>query len=138
MYGIDDDTNALLMKRVYDMAGTVRDIKVSLNDERLKIKGFKQVSLLPWVLANIQYVEMYLKASTQAAEELAAGGAVTKPSLIYETVNNRWEIAFAVSDGQMQQVSFVNSISTTKGGTHVDMLSTQLANKLCVDPLERG
>ncbi len=43
MTGIDDDTNALLMKRVYDMAGTVRDVKVFLNDERLKIKGFKQV-----------------------------------------------------------------------------------------------
>ena len=42
---IDDDTEALLMKRVYDMAGTVRDCKVFLNDERLKIKGFKQVSL---------------------------------------------------------------------------------------------
>lgn len=41
---IDDDTEALLMKRVYDMAGTVRDCKVFLNDERLKIKGFKQVS----------------------------------------------------------------------------------------------
>jgi hypothetical protein len=31
------------MKRVYDMAGTVKDIKVYLNDERLKVKGFKQV-----------------------------------------------------------------------------------------------
>lgn len=44
MKGIDDDTNALLLKRVYDMAGTVRDVKVFLNDDRLKIKGFKQVS----------------------------------------------------------------------------------------------
>jgi len=43
MSGIDDDTYALLMKRVYDVAGTVKDIKVFLNDERLKIKGFKQV-----------------------------------------------------------------------------------------------
>jgi DNA topoisomerase-2 len=43
MTSIDDDTNALLMKRVYDMAGTVKDIKVYLNDERLKVKGFKQV-----------------------------------------------------------------------------------------------
>lgn len=43
MTEIDDDTEALLMKRVYDMAGTVRDVKVFLNDERLKVKGFKQV-----------------------------------------------------------------------------------------------
>jgi DNA topoisomerase-2 len=44
MNSIDDDTNSLLMKRVYDMAGTVPNIKVFLNGERLKIKGFKQVS----------------------------------------------------------------------------------------------
>lgn len=45
MSEIDDDTNALLMKRVYDIAGTIKDLKVFLNGERLtKIKGFKQVS----------------------------------------------------------------------------------------------
>lgn len=43
---IDDDTNALLMKRVYDMAGTVKDVKVFLNDERIKVKNFKQVSII--------------------------------------------------------------------------------------------
>lgn len=45
MNAIDDDTNALLMKRVYDMAGTVKDVKVFLNDERIKVKNFKQVSI---------------------------------------------------------------------------------------------
>ena len=73
---------------------------------------------------------MYLKASSQAAELVAGGAAISKPPLIYEVINKRWEVAFALSDGQPQQVSFANSISTTKGGTHVDMLSTQLANKL--------
>ncbi|KAI8812395.1 DNA topoisomerase II beta [Cladochytrium replicatum] len=32
--------------------------------------------------------------------------------------NNRWEVAFTLTDGQFQQVSFVNSICTSKGGTH--------------------
>ncbi|WWC70116.1 uncharacterized protein I206_104063 [Kwoniella pini CBS 10737] len=116
MTGIDDDTNALLMKRVYDMAGTVKDIKVFLNDERLKIKGFKQ------------YVEMYVNSASAATS--AEGMAMSKPPLVYEVVNKRWEIAFTLSDGEMKQVSFANSIATTKGGTHVDMVSTQLANKL--------
>lgn len=80
--------------------------------------------------AHHQYVEMYLKAASQAQEEAAGGAAIAKPPLIYEVVNKRWEIAFALSDGQLQQVSFANSISTTKGGTHVDMIATQLANKL--------
>jgi DNA topoisomerase-2 len=73
---------------------------------------------------------MYLKATTQAAEEAAGGAAVNKPAIIYEIVNKRWEVAFALSEGQQQQVSFANSIATIKGGTHVDMISTQLANKL--------
>jgi DNA topoisomerase-2 len=73
---------------------------------------------------------MYLNASNQAAVDASGGAAVSKPPLIYEVVNKRWEVAFALSDGQQQQVSFANSISTTKGGTHVDMISTQLANKL--------
>ncbi|WVN88424.1 uncharacterized protein L203_103634 [Cryptococcus depauperatus CBS 7841] len=118
MDGIDDDINALLMKRVYDMAGTVKDMKVFLNDERVKVKGFKQ------------YVEMYLNASVVAATEASNGAAVTKPPLIYEVAGKRWEVAFALSDGEFKQVSFANSIATTKGGTHVDMIATQLANKL--------
>jgi DNA topoisomerase-2 len=44
MSGIDDDTYALMQKRVYDIAGTVRDVKVFMNSERLKVKNFKQVS----------------------------------------------------------------------------------------------
>ena len=118
MTSIDDDTNALLMKRVYDMAGTVKDIKVFLNDERLKVKGFKQ------------YVEMYLNASTAAQADAELAPAISKPAIIHEVVNKRWEIAFALSDGESRQVSFANSISTMKGGTHVDMIATQLANKL--------
>lgn len=75
---------------------------------------------------------MYLNASTTAASEAAGGAAVTKPPIIYEVANKRWEVAFALSDGEFKQVSFTNSIATTKGGTHVDMIATQIANKLYV------
>lgn len=43
---IDDDTASLLMKRAYDMAGTVRGVKVWLDGTRLKVNGFKQVRAL--------------------------------------------------------------------------------------------
>lgn len=39
----------------------------------------------------------------------------------------RWEICVSATDGQFQQVSFVNSICTSKGGTHVDYLVNQIA-----------
>eukprot|EP01053_Blabericola_migrator_P012266 Blabericola_migrator_1__12265@NODE_765_length_6607_cov_284_868043_g545_i0_p1_GENE_NODE_765_length_6607_cov_284_868043_g545_i0NODE_765_length_6607_cov_284_868043_g545_i0_p1_ORF_typecomplete_len1470_score322_53DNA_topoisoIV/PF00521_20/2_4e122TOPRIM_C/PF16898_5/6_7e50DNA_gyraseB/PF00204_25/6_8e38Toprim/PF01751_22/5_6e18HATPase_c/PF02518_26/6_2e09HATPase_c_3/PF13589_6/0_0021LOR/PF04525_12/0_67LOR/PF04525_12/7_1e02_NODE_765_length_6607_cov_284_868043_g545_i016186027 len=46
---------------------------------------------------------------------------------IHEKVNERWEIVVSQSDGQFQQVSFVNSICTTKGGTHVNYVMEPLA-----------
>jgi DNA topoisomerase-2 len=118
MDSIDEDTVALLKKRVYDMAGTVKDVKVYLDDERLKVKGFKS------------YVDMYLNSAAAGAAELSGGAAQNKPTMIYEQIGTRWEVAFAVSEGSFQQVSFANSIATTKGGTHVNLLADQIAKNL--------
>ncbi|KZT68795.1 type II DNA topoisomerase [Daedalea quercina L-15889] len=118
MDSIDEDTVALLKKRVHDLAGTVRDIKVFLNDERIKVKGFKQ------------YVDLYLNSVAEQAAESSGGAAQAKPTMIYETISSRWEVAFAVSDGTFQQVSFANSISTIKGGTHVTLIADQIAKNL--------
>ncbi|KAF8912885.1 DNA topoisomerase II [Gymnopilus junonius] len=115
---IDEDTASLLRKRVYDMAGVVKDVKVYLNDERLKVKNFKQ------------YVEMYINSVQAEAAENSGGAAQPKPNIIHEVLGPRWEIAFAVSDGSFQQVSFANSISTIKGGTHVTYIADQIAKSL--------
>jgi DNA topoisomerase-2 len=115
MNSIDEDTVSLLKKRVYDIAGTVKDVKVFLNDERLKIKTFKQ------------YVDMYLSSAAAEQAEVSGGAAQVKPSVIYEQIDPRWEVAFAVSDGTFQYVSFANSISTIKGGTHVNVIADQIA-----------
>ncbi|VWU52190.1 DNA topoisomerase 2, putative, partial [Hepatocystis sp. ex Piliocolobus tephrosceles] len=49
---------------------------------------------------------------------------------IYEK-QPRWEIVISKSDGsQFQQVSFVNSICTIKGGSHVNYIVEQLLNSL--------
>ncbi|KAG2091518.1 DNA topoisomerase [Suillus discolor] len=118
MQTIDEDTLSLLKRRVYDLAGTVKDVKVFLNDERLKIKNFKQ------------YVELYLNSAAAEAAEVSGGAAQGKPTVIYEQIGPRWEVAFAVSDGTFQQVSFANSIATTKGGTHVNHMADQIAKNL--------
>jgi DNA topoisomerase-2 len=116
---IDADTEALLMKRVYDMAGCVKDVKVWLNDERVKVKGFKA------------YVEMYLNSAAEQNAESSGGAALAKPSFVYEQINPRWEVAFALSEGgSFQQISFANSISTTKGGTHVNMIADQITKNV--------
>lgn len=52
------------------------------------------------------YVELYLK---NKEDELG-----NPLKIVYEQVNNRWEVAVSISDKGFQQVSFVNSIATTK------------------------
>jgi len=38
----------------------------------------------------------------------------------------RWSIGIGGSNGSMQQVSFVNGVETRDGGTHVDMITSQI------------
>ena len=55
---------------------------------------------------------------------------------VHEVCGERWEVAVAPSDNGFQQMSFVNSIATTKGGRHVDHVSKLLENAL-VDTLKK-
>lgn len=116
--GIDDDLEALLFRRVYDMAGTSRGVKVHLNGEQVKLANFKA------------YCDLYAKsiAAERTAEE---GGAPTCTVEIDKDKSHpRWEVGFTVSDGTFQQVSFVNSIATTSGGTHVNYIADQITGSL--------
>ncbi|KAK4695791.1 DNA topoisomerase II, partial [Lecanoromycetidae sp. Uapishka_2] len=115
MRGIDDDFEALVKRRVYDLAGTSKGVKVWLNGERIKVNNFKR------------YMEMYTKAIKQ---ERGGEAANDTSDIITDNPNERWEIGFAVSDGTFQQVSFVNSIATTSGGTHVNYIADQVCAKL--------
>ncbi|ORZ11150.1 DNA topoisomerase [Absidia repens] len=106
---MDADFESLIKKRVYDLAGCVDGVAVSLNGSRIPVKGFKK------------YVDLY----TQSMEFRNAEG---KKPIVFDRdgENNRWQVGFAVSDGQFNQVSFVNSISTSKGGTHVEYIADQI------------
>lgn len=92
MTELDDDIVAIMMRRAYDIAGTLSGVSVYLNDERLPYKGF------------MEYVKQYLGDTEFAYEECG-----------------RWQVALAAGDGDsFKQVSFVNNIATTRGGKHVD------------------
>ncbi|EKX38687.1 hypothetical protein GUITHDRAFT_158481 [Guillardia theta CCMP2712] len=106
MVHLDVDTVALMKKRVYDMAGTIPGVKVFLKDQRIKIKTFED------------YCKLYLSSSSVLLEGEA--------KYVHYKPNDRWEMVIAASDGQFQQVSFVNNIATTRGGSHVNHVADQL------------
>lgn len=126
MDSLDSDILSVLRRRVYDLCGTVKDCNVFLNEKKLSIRNFKN------------YVEMYVKAIQERSPDLAIETeANNRTTIVHEVINDRWELAFAVSDGNFNQVSFVNSIATTAGGTHVKYVSDQIINKL-MDELNKG
>ena len=112
MVGMDDDFEALVKRRVYDLAGTVK-VAVKLNGSRIPVRNFKK------------YMEMYTKAIRKER-----GDEGSKDEIITCNPDPHWEVGFAVSDGSFHQVSFVNSIATTSGGTHVNYIADQICNKL--------
>ncbi|ODH47460.1 DNA topoisomerase 2 [Paracoccidioides brasiliensis] len=114
MEGVDDDFEALVKRRVYDMAGTCKVI-VKLNGSRIPVRNFKQ------------YMAMYTNAIKKERGEEAAKD---KTEILLDNPDPRWEVGFAVSDGSFQQVSFVNSIATTSGGSHVNAVADQICNRL--------
>jgi DNA topoisomerase II len=85
MTNFDHDLVCLFTKRVYDLAGCVKNIKVFLNGERLSVKNFKQ------------YTELYFNDTDSD---------FPKCTPVYETVGDRWELCVALSDGQFQQVQY--------------------------------
>ena len=107
MTHLEDDTVALMCKRVYDAAGNIgKNTKIFLNGDRLKVKGFSD------------YVDLYLEGRENAPK-------------VFEKVNDRWEVCVTISDtGNFQQCSFVNGICTMKGGTHVNAVADDVATKL--------
>lgn len=108
--GLTDDMIALLTKRTYDV-GAVTDhsakkIKIGYNQTIIPVKNF------------LQYIDLYI-------------GTKDENKRIHESPNERWEYAVALSPThEFIQISFVNGISTTKGGKHVDYILHQILRKL--------
>ncbi|KAJ0178117.1 hypothetical protein K1T71_005940 [Dendrolimus kikuchii] len=107
---LEDDIVALMSRRAYDVAASSQGVKVYLNGERLKINKFKD------------YIDLYIKGKEDE------NGQPLK--VVYEKVNDRWEVALTLSDRGFQQVSFVNSIATTKGGKHVDTVADSVVKNV--------
>ena len=114
--GLTLDMLSLLKKRVYDIAAvtdqSTKKVKVSYNGIQVPVKNFQN------------YIDLYI-------------GPKEETKRVYETTDERWEYAVAMSEThEFQQVSFVNGIATNKGGKHVDYIVGQITRKL-VDYIEK-
>ena len=94
----------LMKRRVYDMAGILK-VKVYLNNRLVNIPHFKA------------YAKMHLDNTEEPMAEI-------------RDRKGRWHILATRSDGEFSQVSFVNAISTSKGGTHVNYILDQIVSKI--------
>ena len=107
MTEITPDMMKLIERRVWDLAMTVgKDVKVFWNGEALKCRNLTE------------YARSY--------------GIDT---VVYESPNDRWHISIGQAPDGAFNMSFVNGIWTSKGGTHVDAVANQVTNHI-VDYLE--
>jgi DNA topoisomerase II len=118
MKQLDRDAFSLISRRVYDIAGTTKNsIAVYLNGVKLQVKSFPD------------YCRVFLNSSLSNKEEKEQEKS-TIPFL-YERVNERWEVCVSMTDGDaFESMSFVNGISTLKGGTHVNAVMDQLISPI--------
>jgi DNA topoisomerase-2 len=105
--GITDDMFALFRKRAMDACATTDPtVSVYFNGEKLAFKSFEG------------YADLYL-------------GSKADHPRVHEAVGDRWEVVATYSDSAcFEHVSFVNGITTLRGGKHVDYITNQITKKL--------
>jgi len=99
MKEISDDDIRIMEKRVYEIAGCNPNLTIYFQGKKVMIGSFKD------------YCNMYLDENNP---------------LIY-IENKDWQVGVALSDtGNFQQVSYVNSVYTYDGGTHIGYIIDQI------------
>ena len=159
MEHLEDDILALMRKRVFDIAGCNGEIgvRVFLDGKRVPVKSFKEYVELYLAQAKTEDSEdaavkeegdddddsmedgagdedykdpadaRKKKGAKKGGDSGSSSGKLV-PYVIEK--NERWQVVVAVSDGQFDQVSFVNSICTMRGGTHVNAVADMISGEL--------
>jgi len=103
----EKDFVALLTRRVYDIAACVGEegISVTLNGQVVPVHSFQE------------YVALYPSAS----------------NVVHGRINSNWQVAVGAVSSETSdsssgppRVAFINSINTTRGGTHVKCIEDQI------------
>ena len=112
-FGLKDLNNThlnLFHRRAIDMAGVATNkLKVFFNDEKIEVNNFKN------------YIELYH----------------SNVELYYDTCD-RWSVGVIYKpDSSEQVISFVNSISTYRGGTHCNHVIDNIVKQLLNDYIKK-
>jgi len=116
-----DDILSLMYKRVYDIAATTsKNVNVFLNDEKINIKSFDDY-------ITYHYPDEDIKENTESETDNFS----LKKCKVYEEINDRWRVGVIFNpENGYEHISFVNGISTYKGGTHVDYIVNQIVKHI--------
>ena len=116
---VADNTLQLMLRRVWDVAGVNSSLKVTIDGKTLDVDSF------------MDYVQMFREKDTSAESTTTTTTTTSAHTGLYLRPNRHWEIVVGAStDAKFQQVSFVNSISTLRGGTHVNVMVEQLCRRI--------
>jgi DNA topoisomerase-2 len=119
MSGIDHGTYEILRKRVFDASAcTAKQVSVYWNKRVIPYKTLEK------------YAELYIG---KKSERKRVAITMTCPDKPWD-----WEVIATVSDDGFQQVSFVNGISTSEGGTHVSTMVQQIVDGLAGNSRSTG
>lgn len=103
LVGMTDEIKSVLIRRIFDIAAYIPNVKVYYNDKQVPIKSFKD------------YMKRFASES----------------SIHYEKVDDFWEVGVIESPvDSFTHVSMVNGISTIVGGSHVNFVSNYLINSI--------
>ena len=124
-FGIDrlGDNAAVMRRRVWDVAGCNSAIDVYCDGMLVPVESFTQYARL---YGGSAFAIAPPGVGNDAAEEGSSGS-----SYLASRPNSRWEVGVTEStSGAFESVSFVNSIRTERGGTHVSHLAEQIATRV--------
>jgi DNA topoisomerase-2 len=110
---LDDDHNMLFYRRAIDLAGVSSEkIKVSFNDEKINVTNFKQ------------YIQLYYPSNSNSS-------SMNNEIYYDESEDGRWKVGVLyIQESNNKVVSFVNSIATYKGGSHVNHVADKIIKQL--------
>jgi DNA topoisomerase-2 len=124
-----DDIITMLKRRTLDISACIFPVQVSYNNVTSPVSNF------------LDYVKLYspneVLISDDDTKSKGSKNNINLDNIFYSKVNDRWEVALKLSQtGTFEHMAFVNSIWTSRGGSHVVLVTNQLVTAI-VETLDK-